>query len=233
MESDPAKIKEATIQSLGFNKIGKLSNFTQMQTQLKKTVVDKFGERHWEVRPFDHKELMEICAKYNLKIEDLKVKPSGLLHNACNAPNCPFFMKITNEVQLKKHLDTWQGKMPLGFHKFVAAHQEKESEVIFNKLCSEKKFNLDLFKVSKEFTLNYIEKVKNYYAQIPKEEITVIRQKIEEIDSVLNKAGYRGGFGKVEKKKKEGQGAKGKHGRKGNKGARGRGNARGRGRGGK
>jgi hypothetical protein len=136
-------------------------------------------------------------------------------------------------VELKKHLDTWVGKMPLGFHKFVAMHMLDSNEAIFEKLCKERHFDVNLFNVSKEFTLNYIEKVKMFYNQIDKEEFKVISVNIEHIDKVLNVPNYQSIALKKEKKGHghgQGQGVprgkrgKGNRGGRGGRGGRGRGN---------
>ncbi len=179
METDKEKIKEETLASLSGNRTGKLAHYTQLLTSLKKAYVDYFGQLHWEVRPLQMIELQELCQKKNVNIKALSFKHSGLFNNACNAPNCPFFLKITDQNELKRHLDSWAGRMPLGFHKFVAKHLEKDNEVIFEKLCKENHFDLDQFKVSKEFTLNYIEKVKNFYLLLPKEELQLILEKLQ------------------------------------------------------
>lgn len=179
------KIKEITLASLSLNRTGKLANFTQLLTSLKQTYIKKFGMLHWEVRPFEHKELEEMCLKRDVKFSDLKFKPSGLFHNACNAPNCPYFMKVTDEVNLKKHLDGWVGKMPMGFHKFVARHLQKTNEEVFEKLCKDRHFSIELYGVTKEFTFNYIEKVKGFYRQMPEEELDKIVERIIQNDNVV------------------------------------------------
>ena len=164
--------------------------------------------------------------KSNINIADLKFKPSGLLNNACNAPNCPFFLKVTNEVNLKRHLDGWVGRMPMGFHKFVAKNLELSKEAIFEKLCKDCHFSVDLYKVTKEFTLNYIEKVINYYMQLPKEEMSELLERIAQSEKLQKKP--KPPKPAVEKKGGKGKG-KGRVGHKGNKKGNNRGIKRGRG----
>ena len=93
LETDNEKIKAETLASLSGKKTGKLAHYTQLLTSLKNAYIDYFGQLHWEVRPLQMIELQELCLKKNVDVKDLRFKPSGLFNNACNAPNCPFFLK--------------------------------------------------------------------------------------------------------------------------------------------
>lgn len=185
LESDSQKVKEKTLASLSANQTGKLAHYTQLVSDLKKSYIETFAQKHWEVRPFSNKELEELCQKHNISVNDLKFKPSKLFNNACNSPNCQFFMKIVDEKTLKKHLDGWAGRMPIGFHKFVGKNREMDGELIFEKLCKEKNFDINYYQVTKEFTLNYIEKVKSYYHQFTEEEYARIYENINKSDKIL------------------------------------------------
>ena len=96
-------------------------------------------------------------------------------------------------------------------------HLENSNEEIFEKLCKERHFNIDLYGVTKEFTFNYIEKVKGFYKQIPKEEYVQLVERILQSDKLVRppkQPKVKGGKGKKPFKKS------GKD--KGNRGGRGK-----------
>jgi len=194
--------------------IGKLSNFTQSMTNITNEFQKYFAEIHWNIRPLCQKELMEICAKRGLKIEEFKYRETSyLFKNACMAEKCPFFLQICTEKKMDHHLDSWCGRLPMGFHKFILRNLEKDQNWVLENFLY-KLHKLEDLKVSKEFALEYIEKVKGFYLQIPEDE----RKKYEECAKNENPMEMEGAEGR----------GRGKRGR-GGRGGRGRGRGRGRG----
>jgi hypothetical protein len=74
-------------------------------------------------------------------------------------------LKITDALAFKKHLDSWVGKLPLGFHSFVRAEKDNDIEKILEHFKKKEKSNFEQYGVDEEFVRNYIMKVKeNYHA---------------------------------------------------------------------
>lgn len=47
------------------------------------------------------------------------------------SPDCPYFLRPKEKLEFKKHLDTWRGRCPKGFHIFVLENINKEAEDIY------------------------------------------------------------------------------------------------------
>ena len=198
--------------------IGKLSNYTQSMTKMTNEYQKFFAEIHWNIRPFTHKELMELCAQKGLKIEEFKFRPTSyLFRNACMAEKCHHFLKVMTDKQMDRHLDSWCGTLPMGFHKFVLKNLEKDQNwVLENFLFKVHKF--ENLKVTKEFALGYIEKIRGFYLEIPEEERKKYQESAQNEQKMEVEARGRG--------RERGHGRGGKRGGRG-KGARGRGRGRG------
>lgn len=63
----------------------------------------------------------------------------------------------------KKHLDSWVGKLPLGFHNFVKTNKDKEINEILKMWKKEARKKIEYYGVEEEFVREYIKKVSESY----------------------------------------------------------------------
>ena len=185
---------------------------------------------------------MELCAQKGLKIEEFKFRPTSyLFRNACMAEKCHHFLKVMTDKQMDRHLDSWCGTLPMGFHKFVLKNLEKDQNwVLENFLFKVHKF--ENLKVTKEFALGYIEKIRGFYLEIPEEERKKYQESAQneqkmEVEArgrgrghAHGRGGKRGGRGKAARGRGRGRGGydgarggRGRGGYEGERGGRGRG----------
>ena len=176
-----------------------------------------FAEIHWNIRPFSHKELAEICVKKEIDIKEFKYRDSSyLFSNACMAEKCEHFLKITKTEKLTQHLDSWCGNMPMGYHKFILKNLDKDKEWVLENFLL-KFYKLETLNVTKEFALSYIEQVQSFYKSIPEEEIKAENSKIDKVKGERGRGIIHRGHGG----RGRGRGGKGKN--KSNRRGRGRG----------
>ena len=133
---------------------------------------ENFQNNHSEIIPLSKSFVKEYCASNKINFNELRYNnDSKMVNNACMAPECSFFLKPS--ASLHKHLGTWQGKCPIGFHLIVRSNLSKSPEEILNLLISggdchvrRKQPLSKLFPQDKDFALSYISKVKDAYCNI-------------------------------------------------------------------
>lgn len=77
------------------------------------------------------------------------------------SPLCPFFLQTSEKFN--RHLGGWQGKMPLGFHRFVKARANQTVEKLYQQATIKWKGFPDKFNVTAEFARDYITKTLSSY----------------------------------------------------------------------
>lgn len=128
--TDFKPIKEQIILSLDSKVISKIKNYNEVFKQVEKHYCDEFVKQHWNVKPIAKDDLVRLCDDRGISFDTLQFDENSLLcKNACLSIHCPFFLKTTDKF--KRHMGGWQGKFPVGFHRFVKARANQPADKLY------------------------------------------------------------------------------------------------------
>lgn len=162
---DYTALKQFSLQKLNEETIKTVKGFSEFFKSVDNEYARRFQQRHFNITPFSKQQLQEkYCKEANVDFASLQFDPhSGLVQNACQSPQCPFFLQVRPKFKL--HLDSWQGKLPIGFHRFVKARLAiQNNEELFAKAQQKWKMFPENYNVDKAFVLDYVQKLKDAFA---------------------------------------------------------------------
>lgn len=164
MSRDYQALKKFSLQKLNEETIKTVKGFSEFFKSVDNEYAHRFQQRHISITPFTKQELQEkYCKEANVDFATLSFDPhSGLCQNACQSPQCPFFLQVRPKFKL--HLDSWQGKLPIGFHRFVKARLTLANDEVFTKAQQKWKQFPQHYNVEKAFVLDYVQKLKDAFA---------------------------------------------------------------------
>jgi len=153
------------VASVDENTIKKIKGFNELFLSLEKHYSKLFVEQHWNVQPLSKEELVAHCERKGVVFDTLLFDDASLLcKNACLSPLCPFFLQTSEKFN--RHLGGWQGKMPLGFHRFVKARATQTADKLYDLAITKWKGFPGKFDVTPEFARTYIENTLKSYALV-------------------------------------------------------------------
>ncbi|KAL4480346.1 hypothetical protein ABPG74_020862 [Tetrahymena malaccensis] len=162
VEKDIDTIKQQVIASVDEASIKKIKGFNELFSKVEEHYVKVFIEQHWNVQPINKEQLIKYCEEKGVVFDTLQFDEASLLcKNACMSPLCPFFLKTSEKFN--RHLGGWQGKLPLGFHRFVKARANQTVDKLYQQATTKWKGFPAKFNVTPEFAKDYISKTLSSY----------------------------------------------------------------------
>lgn len=143
---------------------------------LKQQFISKFQSDHVQILPLSAGKIIEFCKVKNISPKSLEYDASSnMVRNACMASSCPFF--LNPDIDISKHLGTWQDKCPRAFHKLIKTNSHASPSVLLQKMeqgegqCHPqvKKPVSEYYPSEESIAIDYITQVKLAYEKISEE----------------------------------------------------------------